>query len=285
MALINVTSAETAATRPVRFFAIKAQVPAPCPATLEFRAEKTMYGGKQIAAGAVIFVFASEHDGGTGLVARGVVTAASAVPRRRGVERQTPRVNVSIHCTDFVKRPFGRADLKPFSDWNDGCPETELNFKFYRQATNKIAGLSPKAGAFLDRFFPRTSSTRTTAAAPVARVAPPTPPTTGSAARFQGIVAALQEFPAVTLGAAKKGFGSAALCVNGKIFAMLTAQGSYVVKLPRSRVDSLVSAGSGTRFEPAPGRVMKEWFAASGRKTIAWLALAREALEFVRRAS
>jgi hypothetical protein len=36
---------------------------------------------------------------------------------------------------------------------DDGRPETELNFKFYRQATNKIVGLSDSAAAFLARFF------------------------------------------------------------------------------------------------------------------------------------
>ena len=35
----------------------------------------------------------------------------------------------------------------------DGRPETELNFKFYRQATNKIVGISDAAAAFLEEFF------------------------------------------------------------------------------------------------------------------------------------
>ncbi|MEH2532130.1 hypothetical protein V1277_001488 [Bradyrhizobium sp. AZCC 1588] len=37
--------------------------------------------------------------------------------------------------------------------WNDGQPGTELNFKFYRQATNKVVGISDEAAAFLDEFF------------------------------------------------------------------------------------------------------------------------------------
>jgi len=53
----------------------------------------------------------------------------------------------------MAKRRLGRDELKPFSNWNDGRPETELNFKFYRQATNKIVGISDKAAAFLCRFF------------------------------------------------------------------------------------------------------------------------------------
>lgn len=46
-----------------------------------------------------------------------------------------------------------RGELKPFATWSDGRPETELNFKFYRQGTNKIVGLSPEAAAFLRGFF------------------------------------------------------------------------------------------------------------------------------------
>jgi len=53
----------------------------------------------------------------------------------------------------LAKRPLGRNQLKPFANWSDGRPETELNFKFYRQATNKIVGISTQAAAFLRRFF------------------------------------------------------------------------------------------------------------------------------------
>ena len=51
------------------------------------------------------------------------------------------------------KRRLGRSELKQFTDWNDGQPATELNFKFYRQATNKIVGISQDVAAFLDEFF------------------------------------------------------------------------------------------------------------------------------------
>ena len=53
-------------------FAIKAEVRDLSARTLVFRAQKTMYGGKRIAEGDAIFVFASENEGGVGLVARGV---------------------------------------------------------------------------------------------------------------------------------------------------------------------------------------------------------------------
>ena len=52
-----------------------------------------------------------------------------------------------------AKRPLGRSELKNFTDWTDGRPGTEVNFKFYRQATNKIGGISDEAAAFLDGFF------------------------------------------------------------------------------------------------------------------------------------
>jgi hypothetical protein len=112
-----------------------------------------MYGGRQIAEGDTIFIFASENEGGPGLIARGVVTSANAIAKRPGVERQTPRVSVAVRRTAVAKRRLGRGELKPFSDWNDGRPETELNFKFYRQATNKIVGLSQETAAFLSGFF------------------------------------------------------------------------------------------------------------------------------------
>jgi len=98
-------------------------------------------------------VFASENEGGPGLIARGIVTAATAVPRQPGIARQTPRVDLTLRRTALATRPLGRNGLKKFADWGDGRPETELNFKFYRQATNKIIGLSDEAAAFLNGFF------------------------------------------------------------------------------------------------------------------------------------
>lgn len=134
-------------------FAIKAAVVDTKARRFVFTAQKTMYGGKRIAAGDRIYVFASENEGGTGLIASGVVRAAEAIPLRPDVERQTPRVSITVERTASAKRPLGRGELKRFSDWDDGRPETELNFKFYRQATNKIVGLSDAAAAFLARFF------------------------------------------------------------------------------------------------------------------------------------
>ena len=134
-------------------FAIKTEVSDPLAKTFAFSAQKTMYGGKQIAQGDTIFIFASENEGGPGLIARGVVTAAKAIPKKRGMARQTPRVSITVKRDQLAKRRLGRNELKNFCDWKDGRPETELNFKFYRQATNKISGISDDAATFLRGLF------------------------------------------------------------------------------------------------------------------------------------
>ena len=134
-------------------FAIKADVNDPRAQAFAFSAQKTMYDGKRIAKGDTIFVFASENEAGPGLIASGVVTSAKAIAKKPGIARQTPRVSITVKRTALAKRNLGRSELKSFSDWNDGRPETELNFKFYRQATNKIVGISDEAAAFLREFF------------------------------------------------------------------------------------------------------------------------------------
>jgi hypothetical protein len=98
--------------------------------------------------------------------------------------------------------------------------------------------------------------------------------------RFQKVSSAMRRHANVSLGATK-GFGSSALTVGGKIFAMLAPKHGFVVKLPKARIDELVESGDGSRFEPGPGRVMKEWFVADAKSGLDWTALAREAMEFV----
>ena len=132
-------------------FAIKAEIAEVNARAWSFPRQKTMYGGKHIAAGDVIFVFASENEGGSGLIARAVVTSARAVPPRKGVARQTPLVSIEVKRVAQATRPLGRVELATFTDRKDGRPETELNFKFYRQAANKIVGISEGAATFLDR--------------------------------------------------------------------------------------------------------------------------------------
>jgi hypothetical protein len=74
-------------------------------------------------------------------------------------------------------------------------------------------------------------------------------------------------------------FASDGLKVHNRIFAMLV-RGSLVVKLPKARVDALVAARRGDRFDPGHGRLMKEWVVI-GPGDADWLSLAKEARRFV----
>ena len=77
------------------------------------------------------------------------------------------------------------------------------------------------------------------------------------------------------------GAGNIVLKVGGKIFAM-SIRGDLVAKLPKKRVDALVDDDAGVRFDPRrDGRVMSEWIVVSA-DSVDWVALAREALAYVR---
>ncbi|MGH8378549.1 MAG: hypothetical protein ACRER7_06305 [Gammaproteobacteria bacterium] len=73
---------------------------------------------------------------------------------------------------------------------------------------------------------------------------------------FAAVVAAFKNNRQVSYGG--KGFGSTALKVNGRIFAMMSSKGKFVVKLPKTRVVELVGDGQGEYFDPGHGRLIKE---------------------------
>ena len=91
---------------------------------------------------------------------------------------------------------------------------------------------------------------------------------------FVPLVEAFARDQRVTYGG--RGFGSRALRLDGKIFAMLSSKGQFVVKLPRDRVTELIRLGKGQYFDTGRDRVMKEWLAVLGAPR-SWLGLAREA--------
>jgi hypothetical protein len=64
-------------------------------------------------------------------------------------------------------------------------------------------------------------------------------------------------------GLAPRRFGSEALKINNRIFAMLSG-GRLVVKLPRARVAELIETGRGQPFDAGKGTPMKEWVALTG---------------------
>ena len=81
----------------------------------------------------------------------------------------------------------------------------------------------------------------------------------------------------------QRAFGSTSLKTDGRIFAMLVKD-RLVVKLDRRRVDALIDAGAGRRFDPGHGRLMKEWLdVGSAASDADWLSLATEAEAFVAR--
>jgi hypothetical protein len=121
-------------------FAIKAEVVDPRARTFAFTAHKTMYGGKLIAEGDTVFVFASENEGGQGLIARGIVTHAEAIAKKRDIARQTPRVSVTIRRTALAKRPLGRRELKHLTNWNDVRPRmSSISNSIGKQPTRSSA--------------------------------------------------------------------------------------------------------------------------------------------------
>jgi predicted DNA-binding protein (MmcQ/YjbR family) len=95
-------------------------------------------------------------------------------------------------------------------------------------------------------------------------------------ARFALVVNAFADDRQVAPPGAGKGFGSGALKVNGKIFAMISSKGEFVVKVSEERVNELVAAGKGSRFDPGRGRAMKEWLVVTADHAL-WIPLAKEA--------
>ena len=81
--------------------------------------------------------------------------------------------------------------------------------------------------------------------------------------------------------APSRAFGSNGLKVNGKLFALVSSKGEFVVKLPKARVEALVDGGVGRPFEPGPGRLMKEWLTVTSSRA-PLVELAKEAYAFVR---
>jgi hypothetical protein len=94
------------------------------------------------------------------------------------------------------------------------------------------------------------------------------------------LVEALAHLDGVTLGSGRRGFGSDALCVHGRIFAIPRADG-LVLKLPGQRVAELIASGDGLPFDAGKGRPMQEWVVLGLAAEPRWLPLAKEARAFV----
>src|SRR5215471_14736699 len=77
-----------------------------------------------------------------------------------------------------------------------------------------------------------------------------------------------------------RGFGSNALKTDGRIFALFSHD-RLVIKLPAKRVEALIGAGVGRRFDPGHGRLMREWLDVGAEDPETWHDLANEALAYV----
>ncbi|WP_033295781.1 TfoX/Sxy family protein [Amycolatopsis jejuensis] len=98
--------------------------------------------------------------------------------------------------------------------------------------------------------------------------------------QFEDLVDELQHCPGVTPPRPGQGFGSHALKVHGRMFAVYV-RGRLVVKLPKPRVDELVAQGHGVRFDANKGTPMKEWFSMDPEAELEWTTVVREAMKFV----
>jgi len=102
--------------------------------------------------------------------------------------------------------------------------------------------------------------------------------------RYEDLVDELLGADGVTPPTGGSGFGRGALRYRRKIFAMFV-RGQLVLKLPRPRVDELVAAGHGVRFDANKGTPMREWFSLDPESALAWAPLAAEALDFAQAAA
>jgi hypothetical protein len=99
--------------------------------------------------------------------------------------------------------------------------------------------------------------------------------------RYEDLIDGLVGIAGVTPPQGGSGFGRSAVRFQKKIFVMLV-RGRLVLKLPAGRVDALIAAGEGVRFDANKGTPMKEWFSLDPESELPWLPLAREALDFAR---
>ena len=80
---------------------------------------------------------------------------------------------------------------------------------------------------------------------------------------FEALCAEYAGVTGVSVPSGGSGFGSSALKINHKIFAMLVDD-HLVVKLPGARVAELVETGAGLPFDAGKGKPMKEWVMLTG---------------------
>ncbi|MHA2430241.1 MAG: hypothetical protein ACXACC_04310 [Promethearchaeota archaeon] len=71
------------------------------------------------------------------------------------------------------------------------------------------------------------------------------------------------------------------LKTSKKMFVMFS-KGKYVVKLPKERVEELISSEEGLPYDPGNGRIMKEWVIIPINYSDKWIDYALEAKKFAK---
>ena len=72
-----------------------------------------------------------------------------------------------------------------------------------------------------------------------------------------------------------------AIKIKKKMFAMFS-KGNYVLKLPKSRVEELISSGNGLPYDPGNGKIMKKWVIIPEKYSSKWIEYASEAKKFAK---
>ena len=107
--------------------------------------EKPYYGGQNIRAGDVIYLWSSETRGGVGLWGRGRVVSV-----QRRAERPVVTVRVDQRADS---RGFGLNEIAPHRDSTADAPIAGLARKLYTHSLNKVAYITDAEAALLQRQF------------------------------------------------------------------------------------------------------------------------------------
>ena len=70
------------------------------------------------------------------------------------------------------------------------------------------------------------------------------------------------------------------LKIHKKMFVMLNKNTKFVVKLPKERVQELISSEKGLPYDPGNGKIMKEWVEIPLEYYDDWIDITAEAMEF-----
>ena len=107
--------------------------------------ERPLYGGREIASGAEVFLWASETQGGAGLWARGTVI---------GIEPAANKPVVTVRVEEMVNSGnFGIDQIAPHRDSSADTPIVGLARKLCKHAHNKVARITVEEANLLRQLF------------------------------------------------------------------------------------------------------------------------------------